>query len=161
MAFRQRRPWIGSSTASSYNVGSWVLLLDSVIDIATSSTSLRWSFPSVGSQGVGFPGVGSPGVGLGFVTSVAMCFCGLSLGLGSPAGAFLFDEGAVSNGHLLNSLAPCSDSSMYGSLAIITCFVVSGLYSMRMPCQTLWQSDFDLFSFGILHKARLPNIQTC
>ncbi len=85
-------------TASSYDVGSWILLLDSVIDIATSSTSLRWFFSSVGSQDVG-----SPSVSLGFVTSVTMCFCGLPLSLGSLAGAFFFDEGAVSNGHLLSS----------------------------------------------------------
>ena len=152
MASRQRRPWIGSLTAALYNVGSWILLLDSVIDIATSSTSLRWS-------------------STGVVISIAICFCGLFLGLGSPAGAFFFDLVAVSKGHLLSSLAPCSGSSMYGSLAMTTClvcgaqtrkcFIVSGLYPMRMPCQTLWWSDFDLFSSEMLHKARLPNMRTC
>ena len=186
MASHQRRPWIGLLTASSYKVGLWILLLDSVIDIATSSTSSLWSFPSlvsqvVGSSGVGSPGVGSPGVGSpvvgsqgvgsGFVTSIAICFRGLPLGLSSPAGAFFFDEAAVSNGHLLSSLVFCSDSSKYGSLAMITylvfgaqaqkCFVVSGLYPMKMPCQTFWQSNFDLFSSGMLHKARRSNIRTC
>lgn len=40
----------------------------------------------------------------------AWFFCDLPLGLGSPAGAFFFNVGLVSNGHFASNLAPCSDS---------------------------------------------------
>ena len=119
-----------------YDVGLRILLLHSVIDIAISVCS---SF-----------GASSATVGLSFfnniVASVEIIFLSLSLGLGSPAGAFLFNNGVLSKGHLVKNFAPCSDLSMYSSLAMTTCFVceaqiqrcfdVSGLYPMRIPFQT-------------------------
>ena len=91
-------------------------------------------------------GVSSAIMGLSFfnniVASVEIIFLGLFLGLGSLAGAFLFNESILSKSHLVNNFAPCSDLSLYGSLAMTTCFVcgaqiqkcfdVLGLYSMRI-----------------------------
>lgn len=143
--------------AWSYDNGLHILLLHSVIDIAVLSC---------------LSGACSATVGLSSFNNIGMfvktIFRGRPLGLSSPAGAFLFSKSVSFNDHLTSNFAPCSDSSIYGSLAMTTCFVwgaqmrkcfdVSGLYPMRIPSQTLWWSDFTLFSSGILQKARLPKI---
>ena len=140
MASHHLLPCTESFVASSYDVGLCILLLYSVIDIAVSGRS---------SMGV------SAGLSISskFVASVkvvgasvAVILRGLPLGRGSPAGVFLFDGIDASKGHSLNNFAPFSDLSMYGSLAIITCFVcgaqtrkcfaILGLYPMSIPFQT-------------------------
>lgn len=96
-----------------YDVGSRILLLHSVIDIVI---LIYLSF-----------GTFSTTVGLSFfnniVTSVEIIFLGLPLGLGFPAGAFFFNDGVLSKDHLVNNFAPCSNSLMYGLLAMTICFV--------------------------------------
>ena len=57
------------------------------------------------------------------IASVGIIFWSLPLGFGSSVGAFFFSEDVSSNGYFINSFAPFSDSSMYGLLAMITCFI--------------------------------------
>ncbi len=148
MASCQRLPWIKSLTASLYDIGLEILLLNLVIDIATSFT-LPWLSRIA-------------------VFSTTICFFGLSLGFGSPIDTFFFDKSTISKNHLSNSFAPHSNLSTYGLLVMTIylicdaqtqrCFIILELYSMRIPCQTFWLSNFDLFLSGILHNARLPKI---
>lgn len=88
---------------SLYDVYSVILLLDSVIDIATSATS--------------------PWLSDIAVFSMTIYFFGLLLGFGSPAGAFLFDKSIISKGHFPNNLASRSNLPTYSLLAMTTSFV--------------------------------------
>lgn len=116
---------MGSFIASSYDCGSLILLLDSVMEIACScvvgaggagSAELS-SMLVVGTAAVGTVAVGSVVAAISVRT-----FFGLPLGLGSPGGAFFFVD-RESNGHWLSSFASCSDSSIKGSLTMMTCLV--------------------------------------
>lgn len=110
------RPWIELWIALLYTFDICVLLLDSLINIITS-----YSFSSsVGSMlyvifiAPGFWGVGCIDVRF---------FCDLSLSHGSPTGAFFFSNVHTFSGWFNSSFAFFSNSLIYGSLIIITCFI--------------------------------------
>ena len=85
-------------------------------------------------------------------------FLGLSQSLSSLTNTFRFFVlmAGVLIDHCVNNLAFCLVSSIFGSLAIITClicgaqtrkcFVMSGLYSMKILSQAFWKLDLDLLS---------------
>ncbi len=144
-----QRPWIKSLMTWSYDDGLHILLLHSVINITVSSCLLGTYSATVGLSSFN-----------DIVMSIKTIFWSRLLGLGSSAGAFFFSEGVLFNGHLASNFTPFSDLSMYGLLVMTICFVwgaqirkcfnVSELYPMRILFQTLWWSDFTLFSSGIL-----------
>lgn len=139
MASHHLLPCTRSFVTSIYDVGSYILLLYLVIDIAVSVQSL------IGvSAGLS---ISNKFVTLAEVVEafIVVILRGLPLDCGSPTGVFLFGRIDVSKSHSINNFAPCSDLSIYGSLAIITCFVygaqtqkcfaILGLYPMSISFQ--------------------------
>lgn len=93
-------------TALLNDLGLWILLFISVIDIINSEFDVSSSLFLVLMSLLLLLIINSDEV-----STIAGYFCGLPLGLDSPAGIFRFGV-AVSNSHLANNFAPCSNSLM-------------------------------------------------
>lgn len=158
MASLYYQPWMQLLVISLYIAGSYILLLNFMINI-----TVLYSPPVVGSMLLFFSDGGVSCI----IGSFTGCLRRQFLGLGSFASTFLFSE--FLTGHFLSSLVPYSNSPIYGSLAIITyfvyeaymqkCLVVSGLYLISMSYYNFWKSDFNLFFSEMLANTRLPKMQ--
>lgn len=124
-------------TALSNDLGSWILLFTSVIDIATSDINVSFFILVTILLSII--------IDLGWTLANKECFCGLPLGLGSLAGAIYFAV-FIFNSYLANNFAFCSDLLIYGLLTMTTYFiwgahirkylVISRLYPIKIPFQT-------------------------
>lgn len=111
MIFCNCQPWIVLLITLLFVFGSYILLLESVIDIGISCFLPTLSFISFVITIISISGSGSN-----------YGFCSLFIVLASLAKAFLFWQRNrfVCNGYLSGSLVSCSNLSSYGLLAITT-----------------------------------------